>query len=74
MVGAVFITIGSGMIYTLRPDSTAGQYIGYQILAAIGGGLVIQINVIVAQAISTRADMAVTVGIVLCKYSDLLRL
>jgi hypothetical protein len=55
------------MIYTLVPESSAGQYIGYQILAAVGSGLVIQINVIVAQAISTRADMAVTVAIVLCK-------
>ncbi|KAH6694909.1 putative MFS transporter [Leptodontidium sp. MPI-SDFR-AT-0119] len=65
MAGAVFITVGSGMIYTLRPNATMGQYVGYQILTAVGSGLVIQVNVIVAQAISTRADVAVTVGIVL---------
>lgn len=72
MAGAVFITVGSGMIYTLRPNATMGQYVGYQILTAVGSGLVIQVNVIVAQAISTRADVAVTVGIVLCMISPIL--
>jgi hypothetical protein len=67
LVGGMFITVGSGMIYTLEPNSSAGQYIGYQVLAAIGSGLVIQLNVIVAQAISTRSDMSVTVATVLCK-------
>ncbi|KAI1851283.1 hypothetical protein JX265_012304 [Neoarthrinium moseri] len=65
MVGAIFVTVGSGMIYTLVPESTAGEYIGYQVLAAIGSGLVIQLNVLVAQAISPRVDIAVTVAIVL---------
>ncbi|KAG7284751.1 hypothetical protein NEMBOFW57_009362 [Staphylotrichum longicolle] len=65
LVGALILTVGSGMIYTLEPDSSAGMYIGYQVLAAIGSGMVIQINVVVAQAISARSDMAVTVAIVL---------
>ncbi|KAI1390801.1 putative MFS transporter [Hypoxylon trugodes] len=64
-IGGIFVAVGSGMIYTLEPNSTAGQYIGYQVLAAIGSGLVIQVNVIVAQAFSSRADIAVTVAIVL---------
>lgn len=55
------------MIYTLEPNSGAGKYIGYQVLASIGSGLIIQLNVIVAQAISKRVDMSVTVGSVLCE-------
>ncbi|MCJ1251047.1 hypothetical protein MMC30_008278 [Trapelia coarctata] len=39
--GALFITVGSGMIYTLEITSTAAQYISYQVLAGIGMGLVI---------------------------------
>lgn len=74
IVGAMFVTVGSGLIYTLEPSSSAGQYIGYQVLAAIGSGLVIQLNVIVAQAISSRADMSVTVATVLCKLSIPLQL
>lgn len=61
------MTVGAGMVYTLKPDSSAGEYIGWQISAGIGSGLVIQLPVIVAQAISTRADLAVTVAISLCK-------
>lgn len=68
MVGAVFLTVGSGMLYTLEPGSSAAHYIGYQILASIGSGLVIQINVVVAQAITPRPDMAVTIALVLCKH------
>ena len=55
------------MIYTLEPNSGAGKYIGYQVLASIGSGLIIQLNVIVAQAISKRVDMSVTVASVLCE-------
>ncbi|OAR02344.1 hypothetical protein LLEC1_04195 [Akanthomyces lecanii] len=65
LVGAVFLTIGTGMLYTLEPHSSAAHYIGYQILASIGSGLIIQINVVVAQAITPRPDMAVTIAIVL---------
>ncbi|EAW12043.1 MDR family MFS transporter [Aspergillus clavatus NRRL 1] len=63
--GAMFVTLGTGLMYTMGPDATAGQYIGYQVLAAIGSGLVIQLNVIVAQAITPRVDMSVTVATVL---------
>lgn len=56
------------MLYTLEPLSTAGPYIGYQVLAGIGSGLVIQVNVIVAQAISSRVDMSTTVAMVLCAF------
>ncbi|KAM3484121.1 hypothetical protein MY8738_002560 [Beauveria namnaoensis] len=65
LVGAVFPTTGPGMLYTLRPESSTAHYIGYQILASIGSCLVIQINVVVAEAITPRPDMAVTIALVL---------
>jgi hypothetical protein len=67
MLGSMFVTIGTAMIYTLEPSSWAGKYIGYQVLASIGSGLIIQLNVIVAQAISKRVDMSVTLASVLCE-------
>lgn len=67
LIGSIFNTVGAGMIYTLTPGSTAAHYIGYQIIVGIGNGLIIQVPVFVAQAISPRADMSVTIGIVLCK-------
>jgi membrane-associated HD superfamily phosphohydrolase len=65
--GGVFSTIGAGLIYILQPNSKASAYIGYQVLVSIGSGLVVQLPVIVAQAISPRADVAITVAITLCK-------
>ena len=62
------MTIGSATIYTLDIKSRAAHYIGYQVLAGIGGGLVIQLPVIVGQAFATRIDVAVTVAIILCNY------
>ncbi|KAI0912697.1 putative MFS transporter [Ustulina deusta] len=64
-VGGVFLTVGSGLIYTLEPNSSIGEYVGYQVVAAAGSGLVIQINVMVAQAFAARVDVSVTVAIVL---------
>lgn len=62
------MTVGSAMIYTLEVDSPAAHYVGYQVIAGIGMGLVIQVPVIVAQSISARPDMAVTVAMILCKH------
>ena len=65
--GAVLATVGSALIYTLQISSPAAHYIGYQVIAGIGIGAAIQAPFIVAQRISSRADMAVTVSLALCK-------
>lgn len=67
-VGAIFSTVGAGLIYTLEPNSKANAYIGYQVLVSIGSGVVVQVPVIVAQTISPRIDVATTVAITLCKF------
>lgn len=67
LVGAVFVTIGSGLIYTSGFDTALGPIIGYQILYGVGTGLSVQIPVIVAGATSTASDSAVTLSTVLCK-------
>ncbi|RMZ88710.1 hypothetical protein DV736_g4065, partial [Chaetothyriales sp. CBS 134916] len=64
-VGGILITIGSGLYYALDPNSSAGYWIGYQIIAGVGQGIVVQIPAIVAQKVSTRQDLSVTVGIVM---------
>ncbi|KAL1988858.1 hypothetical protein VTN96DRAFT_7742 [Rasamsonia emersonii] len=67
--GAVLATVGSAMIYTLQISSPAAHYLGYQVIAGIGVGAAMQVPLIVAQAISSRADTAVAVSSVLCKSS-----
>lgn len=66
-IGSIFSVVGSGLIYTLNLDSTAAQYIGYQVVVSIGTGLTIQIPIIIAQAISSQVDMSVTLSMSLCK-------
>jgi len=67
--GAVLATVGSAMIHTLQLSSPAAHYIGYQVIAGIGVGAALQVPLIVAQGISSRADMAVAVSSTLCKFS-----
>jgi hypothetical protein len=71
--GGILITIGSGLYYTLDPSSWAGSWIGYQIVAGVGQGIVIQLPAMVAQKVSSRQDLSVTVGIVMCEYWGLLQ-
>ena len=56
-VGSAIFAVGSGMIYTLQVNSTAGAWIGYQILAGIGAGACVQIPFIAIQVVLNKKDM-----------------
>lgn len=56
--GTAILTIGSGLIYTLKVDSNAGLWIGYQIVAGFGIGLALQTPFIAVQRALSAADMA----------------
>lgn len=71
LVGAVFATIGAGLIYTYDIGTGLGSIIGYQILYGVGTGLSVQIPVVVAGAITRPEDQAVTLSTVLCTFSTL---
>ncbi|KAF2120820.1 MFS transporter [Lophiotrema nucula] len=55
--GSAVFTIGSGMLYTLKVNSPAGQWIGYQILAGVGAGASVQIPFIAVQVVTNDKDM-----------------
>jgi hypothetical protein len=61
--GSVLFTIGAGLIYTLKVHSSAGQWIGYQILAGGGSGTCVQIPFIAVQVVLSKKDMPVGNGI-----------
>ena len=44
LAGSTLMTIGSGLLFSLSTDSSEGQIIGYQFLAAFGAGLCRQIG------------------------------
>lgn len=66
-VSSVIITVGSALLYTLGIGSSAGKWVGYQILAGFGFGIGLQIPVIIVQAHAAPADIAVVSAIIICK-------
>ena len=41
LLGWVVTTVGFGLLSLLKADSTTGQWVGYQIFAAIGTGMIV---------------------------------
>ena len=56
-VGSAVFTVGSGMLYTLKVNSNAGEWIGYQILTGFGAGACVQIPFIAVQVATSEKDM-----------------
>ena len=61
--GSIVFVVGAGLIYTLKVNSSAGQWIGYQILAGGGSGTCVQIPFIAVQVVLSKKDMPVGNGI-----------
>lgn len=68
VLGSAIFTIGAGLVYTLNIGSSAGKYIGYQIILGVGQGLCIQIPVIAGQAFSQTEDIPTATAMVLCTF------
>ena len=58
-------TIGSGLVYTFDIGTPSSEWIGYQIIAGVGSGLVIQIPIIVSQAVSKPADLSSSTALII---------
>ena len=58
-LGAAIFTVGSGLIYTLKVDTSTSTWIGYQILAGFGAGMCVQIPFIAVQVVLNKKDMPV---------------
>jgi len=56
-LGSVIFVVGSGMIYTLKVNSSPGMWIGYQILAGAGAGACVQVPFIAVQVVLNKKDM-----------------
>ncbi|KAK1149548.1 hypothetical protein N8T08_005097 [Aspergillus melleus] len=58
IVGFAFMTLGMGLFTLLDKDSDTGKWTGFQILAAIGSGLIITSTLPAAQAELPESDVA----------------
>ncbi|PVI07065.1 major facilitator superfamily transporter [Periconia macrospinosa] len=65
LMGAALLTIGSGLLFTLKVDSSAGHWIGYQIVAGIGLGTGFNVPIIVTQRIVKASDVSTATAVVL---------
>jgi uncharacterized protein YegL len=71
LVGASFTVVGAGLLYTLKVDSYAGEYIGFQFVVGFGNGICQQIPLTVVQAFSPPEDLATSMSTVLCKLDPI---
>ncbi|KAK3080100.1 hypothetical protein LTS18_003124 [Coniosporium uncinatum] len=58
VLGGVAGTVGAGLIYSLDQHATTTYWIGYEFLAAMGIGVVLQIPTIANQALVPACDIA----------------
>lgn len=60
---SALMTIGGGMLTTLRPDSSSAAWIGYQFLFGFGLGMGMQQSSLAAQAALSKTDVAIGVSL-----------
>jgi hypothetical protein len=63
-LGASFLTVGSSLLYTLQVNSPIGPWFGYQVLAAFGFGIGIQIPYVVVQSVLSAEDIPTGTAII----------
>ncbi|POR35311.1 Putative HC-toxin efflux carrier TOXA [Tolypocladium paradoxum] len=64
-LGAAIATVGGGLIYTFGLDTSAGEYIGYQVVAGVGMGMTLQIPLMANQAAVQPMDISAVSAITL---------
>ena len=57
-LGAAILTVGCGLIQTLRADSTASYWARYEVLTGFGFGMAFQIPYTVVQVVLPKTDLA----------------
>ena len=62
------MSLGAGLLYTLRPSSSTGMWVGYQILFAAGGGMSLeQCNIAIQTVLSKEKIPAATALLILVR-------
>lgn len=62
--GSTLATIGSGLLFTLSTESSTGQWVGYQFLAALGAGICRQIPFSAVPLALADEDLAIASALV----------
>lgn len=62
IVGAALLAVGTGLLSTLRVDTSIGQWVAYQTIAGIGAGLIIQVLAYTMAHLNVDAGYCCTIG------------
>jgi hypothetical protein len=65
ILGAILTTVGAGLLYSLSIHSSAGEWIGFQLITGVGIGLCFQAPIMAAQALSKPEAVSATTAIIL---------
>ncbi|KAJ3956371.1 hypothetical protein N0V92_007076 [Colletotrichum tropicale] len=65
LAGTVLVAVGAGLLSTLQPQSGAGQWISYQVVAGLGIGASTQQAAVAVQSTLAEGDVAIGVAVVL---------
>lgn len=62
--GWILVTVGLGLLSTLSYTSSSGQQYGYQVIIAVGGGIVFPSKIFAVQAPQTEKDVSVATAVI----------
>lgn len=68
VVGAALGAISCGLFYTLNVDTSAGKWIGYQIICGFTVGGTFQTAIAVIQVNAKPEDMSSATAMLFCEY------
>lgn len=71
IIGGALATVGSGLFYTMDNNTSAGKWIGYQIVVGFASGATFQVAISNAQVHAPPEDMSQVTAIVNCESSPL---
>ena len=72
IIGGAIATIGAGLMYTFDAGTSAGKWIGYQILVGFATGATFQVAIANAQVHAKAEDLSQVSAIINCKSASLL--
>jgi MFS family permease len=70
IIGSAVMAVGAGLLTTFQVDTSAGKWIGYQVLYGVGLGWCFQIPNLAAQTVLPKPD--VSIGLALMVFGQLL--
>jgi hypothetical protein len=70
IIGGAIATIGAGLFYTMDANTSAGKWIGYQILVGFATGATFQVAIANAQVHARSEDLSQVSAIVNCKCTS----